>query len=91
MIDPNATQIKAQAIEIHSTGSGWWNVYDASGHLHAQLLTRDDAVAVARVAFHVRDNEWRTIAVECPRCKGVDFECEKCGGHGTVPVRTIAA
>jgi len=80
MIESNATQIKAQAIEIHRSGAGWWNLYDATGHIVAQLPSRADAVEVARVKFHVRDAEWRTLATECA-CKGEDF-CRRCGGHG---------
>lgn len=80
MIEPNATQLKAQAIEVHRTGQGKWNLYDATGHLHAQLASRDDAVEAAHVKFHVRAAEWRTVATECA-CKGDDF-CSRCGGHG---------
>jgi len=92
MIAPNATGLRAQAIEIQrSTSGAAWNLYDASGHLVAQLLTRDDAIEAARVRFHVRLAEWETTQIECPRCKGVDFECRKCGGHGTVDLRKMAA
>lgn len=80
MIAPNATQLRAQAIEIHRSGSGWWNLYDARGALVAQLQTRDAAIGVASVKFHVRDAEWRTVATECA-CKGEGF-CSRCGGHG---------
>lgn len=80
MIAPNATQLRAQAIEIHRSGSGWWNLYDARGALVAQLQTRDAAIGVASVKFHVRDAEWSTTQVEC--CD--DDDCRKCGGHGAI-------
>ena len=84
MIQANATALKAQAIEIQRTPSGRsWCVYDAKGHLVAQLPTREAAIETARAGFYVRDNEWTTTQIECA-CKGVDFFCPKCGGHGTL-------
>lgn len=84
MIHPNATQIKAQAIEVHRSGSGWWNLYDATGQLVARAMTRDNIVEHARIKFHVRDAEWVTLEIECPDCAGADDECERCGGHGAL-------
>lgn len=80
MIAPNATQIRAQAIEIHRSGGGLWNLYDAAGKIAAQLETRDGAIACAQFKFHVRFEEWRTTQVSCD-C-GNDEDCRKCGGHG---------
>lgn len=80
MIDPNATALRAQAIAIYLTGSGWWCVFDASGALHDRFNTRDEAIECARVRFHVRPDEWKTTQVRCD-C-GDNDDCRKCGGHG---------